>query len=131
VNEYERVLIARNGRFRGIFVPGSYWFIDTPFARLQIERHHVRDPILRSAWTKYLIKNRPDLLQRFFVVVRTNGVQVAMIYVDGVLFKVLPPVKRLVLWKGVAEIRTEVVNVIAEPATLFENVRLPVLTNSS
>jgi hypothetical protein len=131
VNQYERVLIARNDRLRRILMPGRYWFIDTRLAPLQIERHDVRDLIFRSRWTNDLIKNRPDLLDRLFVVVRTNRVQVAMIYVDGVLFKVLPPVKRLVLWNGAAHIRAELVNVIAEPATLFDNIRLPELTNSS
>ncbi|MBV9265976.1 MAG: hypothetical protein JO061_07400 [Acidobacteriaceae bacterium] len=130
VGARERLLVARKGKFRGIFAPGDHWFFDVPFARLETERHYVRNLIFQSPWTNYLLQNRGDLVEQFFVVVRTNRVQVAMVYVDSMLFKVLPPAKRVLLWRGVAEIRTEVVEVIAEPATPFDNIRLPEFSNS-
>ena len=37
-----------------------------------------------------------------------------MIYVDGKLFKVLPPGERCVMWRGVAQITAEIVDVMPE-----------------
>jgi hypothetical protein len=44
--------------------------------------------------------------------------------VNGMLYKVLPPSKRLLLWRGVAEIKTELVDVIVPSARAFDRIRV-------
>ncbi len=48
-----------------------------------------------------------------------------MIYVDGSLFKVMLPAKRLLFWRGAAQITAEVVNVIDDPQITAQ--KLPAL----
>ncbi len=82
---------------------------------LEVEKHNVRDLVFKSAWTDYLAKRRRELVERHFTLVETNDVQVAMVYVDHQLFKVLTPAKRLLFWRGVVDVSAEVVELIDEP----------------
>lgn len=113
VGKQERVLIATNGEFAGILTPGDYRLSIAGHMTLTLERHNVRDLVVESAWTDYLIKHRPALVRRHFTQIQTNNLQVAMVYVNGKLFRVLVPSKRLLFWRGVASITAEVVEMIA------------------
>jgi hypothetical protein len=124
VGTHDRVLVARNGTFRDILTQGHYWFLDAPFAPLELERHDARNLVFQSSWADYLLKNRSDVVERFLLHVKTSRIQVAMIYVNGMLYKVLPPSKRLLLWRGVAEIKTELVDVIVPSARAFDRIRV-------
>jgi regulator of protease activity HflC (stomatin/prohibitin superfamily) len=115
VGDQERVLVAKNGRFKGIFLPGEYRVFVAPGVSLEVEKHNVRDLVFRSTWADYLAQERLEVAERYFTRVETNDVQVAMVYVDGKLFSVLHPAKRVLYWRGAAEVKAEVVDVIAEP----------------
>jgi hypothetical protein len=119
VGDRERALLIKNGRFSAILEPGEYRVFVAPWVSLEIERHSVRDLVFRSRWTDYLIDKRPDLVQRYFTLVETNDVQVGMVYVDGELFHVLVPAKRVLFWRGQAEVTAEIVDVIGEPLISF------------
>ncbi|HWF48753.1 MAG TPA: slipin family protein [Bryobacteraceae bacterium] len=114
VGDQERVLITKNGRLRGILSPGDYRLLVPPGVSLEAERYNVRNAIFESAWSDYLVKERPELAEQHFVRVETNDLQVALVYVDGKLLTVLPPAKRVLFWRGVSEIKAEIVDVIAQ-----------------
>jgi regulator of protease activity HflC (stomatin/prohibitin superfamily) len=111
----ERVLIARNGRFVNILGTADHRVFATPFQRLETEKFNMRELVFQSDWTDFLVKNRPAVMEKNFTVVETSDAQVAIVAVDGKLFRVLAPGKRLVFWKGVAEIAAEVIDVNAAP----------------
>ena len=115
VGDQERVLIAKNGRFSGILEPGQHRIFVAPGVSLETEKHDVRDLVFGSKWADYLMKARPDLVNRYFTRVETNDVQVAMVYVDSKLSEVLLPAKRVLYWCGLAEVTAEVVDVVAQP----------------
>ncbi len=115
VGKQERVLIATNGEFAGILTPGGYRLSITGKLTFTLERHSVRDLVFESMWADYLVKHRPALVRRHFTQIETNNLQVAMVYVNGKLFRVLVPGKRLLFWRGVASITAEVVEMIAAP----------------
>jgi hypothetical protein len=116
VGDQERALIIKNGRFGGILAPGEYRFAALPGVSLNVETHDVRDLVFQSAWADYLAKERPDVAERHFTRVETNDFQVAMIYVDGMLFEVMLPAKRRLFWRVAAKVTAEVVKVIDGPA---------------
>lgn len=116
VGKQERVLIATDGEFAGILTPGAYRLSIAGQMTLTLERHNVRDLVFESAWAEYLVKYRPALVRRHFTQIETNSLQVAMVYVNGKLFRVLVPSKRLLFWRGVASVTAEVVEIIATPA---------------
>src|SRR3954466_235287 len=115
VGDQERVLIAKNGRFSGILEPGQHRVFIPPGVSLETEKHNLRDLLFASKWADYLMKERPDLISHYFTRVETNDVQVAMVYVDNKLAEVLLPAKRVLYWRGLAEVTAEVVDVIVEP----------------
>ena len=109
---HERGLVIKNGRFGGIFAPGQYAMFLPSGVLLEIERHDVRDVVLRSAWVNYLVEKRPGLSRRHFHCVQTNAAQIAMVYVDGKLFQVLTPSKRMLFWRDAAAVTAELVEVV-------------------
>ena len=115
VGDQERALITKNGRFGGILSPGEYRLLTMPGVSLDVERHHLRDLVFHSVWADYLAKERPDVAERHFTRVETNSLQVAMVYVDGQLFNVMLPAKRMLFWRGAVQVTAEVVNVIDAP----------------
>lgn len=117
---HERGLITKNGRFGGIFTPGEYAMFLPANVSLEIERHDIRDVVFRSAWTDYLL-NRPKLLRRHFQYVRTNEMQIAMVYLDGRLFKVLTPAKDMLFWRDAALVTAEVVDIVGKAAAMAES----------
>jgi hypothetical protein len=115
VRDNERALVVKNGRFGGLLSPGSYALYSPPGVSLEIEKHNIRDLEFRSDWADYLIKERPDFAARHFTRIQTNDVQIALVYADGRLYRVLPPAKRVLFWRGLAEVTAEVVDVIDRP----------------
>ncbi len=112
VGKEGRALVTKNGRFGGILTPGEYNLFALPGVALDVEKFNVRDLVFQSAWADYLVREKPEVVERHFTRIETNDLQVAMIYTDGKLFDVMLPAKRLLFWRGAAEITAEVVNVI-------------------
>jgi hypothetical protein len=115
VGDQERILVSKDGRFGGILTPGAYNMFVTPGVPLDLERHNVRDLVFQSVWAEYLVQERRELAERYFTRVETSDTQVAMVYVDRKLFKVMLPAKRMLFWRTPAEVTAEVVDVIASP----------------
>ena len=114
VRDHERILVAKNEKFHAILGPGNHYVFAAPGVRVEVERFDVRDLGFRSDWSDYIYRERRDVFSRYFQCIETNNVQVAMIYADGKLFNVLPPGERCVMWRGVAHITAEIVDVMPE-----------------
>lgn len=112
VQEQEQILVIKNGRPSEILAPGDHWMFVAPGSSLELERHDTRDLVFQSKWTEILIETQPDLLRRYFILVETSEVQVAMVYVDGKLCNVLTPAKRVLFWRGLAAVSAELVDLI-------------------
>ena len=69
-----------------------------------------------SEWTDTLVRQHPDLTARHFVTIETGDAQVALVYLDGRLARVLPPAKRVLYFRGQLEVTCETIDVRAEPA---------------
>jgi hypothetical protein len=125
VGDQERALIAKNDCFGGILAPGEYRLFTMPGESLSVEKFNVRDLVFKSDWADYMALERPEIADRHFTRVETNDLQVAMIYVDGNLFKVMLPAKRMLFWRGVVTVTAEVVNVIDEPQVAAQKLPAP------
>lgn len=117
IGDHERVLVARNHQLKTILTPGKHILFTPPFVSLQLEKHNAHDLVLHSKWSGHLIERLPVLAEEHFLCVRTNEVQVGMVYANGQLFKVLTPFSRILIWRNVAEIRIELVEVIGDVAS--------------
>jgi hypothetical protein len=111
VNQNERVIVSRNGKFVSILTPGTYRFIGWPGVSFETEIHNLSDPVFRSGWEEYLIE-KPHIIATHFVVFETNESEIAMIFVDGMLHQVLLPGGRVLFWTDAASVSAEVVSII-------------------
>src|SRR5882724_632995 len=114
VGDNERVLLIRKMRFADILAPGEYW-IFTLGQNIALERVNVKGLVFASEWGDYIVKERPELAARYFTVIDTADSQVAVVSVDGKLARVIGPGKRMMFWRGVAEIAFELIDARQAP----------------
>ena len=115
VGDAERALLIRNKRFAEILEPGEYWIFALGQS-IDVERFSTRDPAFVSPWTDFIVRERPELAERFLNVIETSDSQVAILYIDGRLVRVIAPGKRVVYWKGAFKVSADLIDVDREPA---------------
>jgi hypothetical protein len=115
VPQHHRTLVVKNNRIMKILRPGVHRVFVRPFTPFETEVHSLYSPVVRSKWLGTLLKRHSDLTLEHFVVVRTDSSHLAMISVDGALYQVLLPGRRLVLWREAAQITVETVNILETP----------------
>src|SRR5215470_3432843 len=114
IGDHERVLVTRKRRFETILDPGVYWMV-TAFRGVTLERHNTRDLLFASEWIATLANQRRDLADRHFTVIETSASQVAALYLDGRLARVMAPASRVLYWPTAVEVTFTLVDVLAEP----------------
>src|SRR5579883_1658986 len=112
VGDQERVLLIRKGRFEKILEPGEYWIFG---AGVQEIRFNVNELVFENVWANYIVKERPEVAARAFTIVETRDNEVALVFHDGKLARVLGPGKRALYWKAAIEITSDVIDVTAAP----------------
>jgi hypothetical protein len=116
VNQQQRTLVIRNGQLQAILRPGTHLLFVPPFAKIEAEFHNLHKLVFRSRWVEPLLRLRPDLVSEHFEVIRPSEFEIAMVSVDGQLYQVVLPARRLVLWKEGADIQVEFVSLVEGPA---------------
>lgn len=119
IGDNERVLVIRKRRFAEILEAGERW-IFTLAQEIELERYNVRDLVYAGEWADYIVSSRSGIAARSFTIVETSDAQVAVVYLDGRLARVIGPSNRVLFWKGP-------VNVTFERIDVRENPEVPVL----
>ncbi len=114
VGDNERVLVIRNKRFSKILEPGEYR-IFTPFGKVEAEYFNTRDLAFAGPWVDFIVKERPAIADRYFTVVETSAFEVAVVYADGKLVRVVAPGVRAAFWKSAVDITAELFDVRERP----------------
>ncbi len=112
VNKDERVIICKSGRLASILTPGTYWLIVWPMMSLETEVHDLSTPIFRSRWEDHLLREHANTIAAHFTVIETTDSEIAMIFIEGSLYQVLLPGKRVLFWKDAACVSSEIVSII-------------------
>ena len=108
----ELVFVIRKRRFAEVLSAGERWI----FGRgIELERHNTRQLVLASEWADTLVRSHAALAAQYFVVVETGDAQVAVVYLDGRLARVIAPAQRVLYFRGAREVTFEVIDVRAEP----------------
>jgi regulator of protease activity HflC (stomatin/prohibitin superfamily) len=112
VGENERVLVTRQRRFADILGPGQYCI----FGRdVGLAPHNVRDLVFAGEWAEHIVNRRPDVAERYFTTVETSDAQVAVVYLDGKLSRVVTPSTRALYWKAAVNVTFELIDARTEP----------------
>ena len=114
VGDNERVLLIRKRRFADILAPGEY-FVFTLGRGIETERHNIKGLVLASDFADTIARQHPNLVSRFFTLVETGDSQVAIVYLDGRLSRVIPPATRVLFWRGAVEVTFTLIDVRTEP----------------
>ena len=123
IGDNERAVVFRKRRFREILGPGEHWVWGLG---IELEFHKTKEVVFNSDWADYLVNQRADVVSRWFVAVETNDSQVAVVYFDGKVNRVVGPGKRVLFWRGAVAVTSELIDARADievPARL-----LPVLS---
>jgi regulator of protease activity HflC (stomatin/prohibitin superfamily) len=112
IGDNERILIIRKRRFEEILGPGERWL----FGRgVELVACNVRDLIFAGEWADHIANHRPETVARYFTVIETSDAQVAVVYLDGRLARVIAPSNRVLYWKGALHVTFETIEVREQP----------------
>src|SRR5690349_19939044 len=101
VSDNERVLVIRKRRFENILGPGEYWI----FAfGVELVRFDISGLVFVNEWADFIVTQKPELAAHYFTVVETTDAQVAVVYLDGKVARVIAPAKRVLFWRGAVEV---------------------------
>jgi regulator of protease activity HflC (stomatin/prohibitin superfamily) len=110
VKKNERGLLLRNGDFERVLQPGTHWLfagLDT----LRVELFALEQPAFTHALADYLMAKEPEVVAAEFVRVELAEDQVGLRTESGVLVEVLAPATRRLYWKGLVDVRVEVIDI--------------------
>ena len=114
IKKNERGLLLRNGDFDRVLPPGRHWLLDG-LDNLRVETFALDQPAFTHPLADYLMAKEPEVVARDFVRVELGETQAGLRFEDGVLVELLPPATRRLYWKGLREVRVDVVDVAAQP----------------
>ena len=109
VGDQERALLIVNGRFQEILDPGTHRIAS--FGRdVEFEVGQLNSVAYFGAWAAFLLKERPDLIARYFVAVETGDAEVAVIRVKGAVMDIVGPSVRRLYWRGPENLAVETID---------------------
>ncbi|MEO8154787.1 MAG: slipin family protein [Rhizobacter sp.] len=117
VKKNERGLLLRNGDFERVLQPGRYWLASL-FDALRVETFAIDQPAFTHGLADYLLAKEPDVVAREFVRVELSDTQVGLRFDNGVLVELLAPATRKLYWKGLVDVRVEVLELAVDEIEL-------------
>lgn len=115
VRKHERGLLFRNGDFQRFLAPAVYRFFD-PRKRLEVERFDLTNARFEHRLLDYLVRWHPESVEDLFLRVETFADQVAILYRNGRPSTVVAPEQRALFWKGVVQVKAEIIDIGADIA---------------
>lgn len=110
IQKNERALLFCNGDFQRVLTPGKHrvWH---GFKPCHVERFDITNTTFKHALSDYFFAKEPALLEAEFLPVTLNSHQVGLHYENNRLMGVLPPGTRQLFWKGLQDVRVDVVDI--------------------
>ncbi len=110
VKKNERGLLLRNGDFERVLQPGTHWLF-AGIDSLRVETFALEQPAFTHALADYLMAKEPAVVAAEFVRVELTETQVGLRSENGALVEVLTPGTRRLYWKGLVDVRVEVIDI--------------------
>ncbi len=110
VKKNERGILLRNGDFERVLQPGTHWLF-AGFDMLKVELFALSQPAFTHVLADYLMAKEPRVVEAEFVRAELSETQVGLRAENGALVEVLAPATRRLYWKGLVDVRVEVVDI--------------------
>lgn len=133
VRKNERAMLLRNGDFERFLQPGKHRVFSV-FDRVEVQHFDMSQTRFYHEMTDYLMAKEPQVVAQEFVRVELSDTQVGLQYENDSLVAILAPTTRCLLWKGLQNVRVEVVDIAEDfrlPAKLVKALAQPALRNRS
>lgn len=113
VKKNERGLLLRNGDFERVLQPGRHW-LATALSEVRVETFSMEQSAFTHGLADYLMAKEPDVVEAEFVRVDLKETEVGLRYENGVLVELLAPTTRRLYWKGLHEVKVDVLDISDE-----------------
>jgi regulator of protease activity HflC (stomatin/prohibitin superfamily) len=112
VKKSERGILLRNGDFDRVLQPGTHWLF-AGLDKLRVEVFALSQPAFAHELADYFMGKEPEVVTAEFVRVELSETEVGLRSENGVLIEVLPPSTRRLYWKGLVDVKVEVLDISA------------------
>ena len=110
VADNERALLFRRNRFAAVLEPGRHR-VETLSGRVHVNKYDISGVVFDDANAKFLLNAHGAHLKAYLDRFELTDHQVGLLYRDGHLVDILAPGAFLAVWKGVEDVRVEVVDI--------------------
>lgn len=132
IAQHERGLYIENRDIKRILNPGVHHIFDW-LNRVNVVIYDLTQVEFSHPTEDVLLKQKKDLCELYFQVVELKEFEVGLVYRNGVLSDLLPPASRKFYWRGLIDIKVEVINIkeqyqlTADKAKLLMTINHPTL----
>ncbi|MBP6717578.1 MAG: slipin family protein [Rhodoferax sp.] len=112
IKKNERGLLLRNGDFEHVLRPGEHW-VGTWGASVRIETFAIEQTAFTHGLADYFMAKEPGVVAQEFVQAKLTDAQVGLRYENDLLVEILAPATRKLYWKGLNDVRIDVVDIAA------------------
>lgn len=112
IKKNERGLLLRNGDFERVLQSGRHW-VGSWGTPVRVETFALEQTAFVHGLADYLMAKEPEVVAQEFVLAALTDTQVGLRYENGLLVEVLSPATRKLYWKGLNEVRVDVVDIAA------------------
>ncbi len=112
VKKSERGILLRNSDFERVLQPGAHWLL-AGVDKLRVEVFALSQPAFTHELADYFMAKEPEVVAAEFVRVELGETQVGLRSENGALIEVLPPATRRLYWKGLIDVKVEVIDITA------------------
>jgi regulator of protease activity HflC (stomatin/prohibitin superfamily) len=113
VQDGERAILTRNGRFERVLEPGRHTVFD-PLRRTAVETYNVVRAEFPAERFAVLKTARPDVAEALFEAVETKSDELAIVSLDGRPTHLLAPWQTRVFWKVATRVEVERIDVTTD-----------------
>jgi regulator of protease activity HflC (stomatin/prohibitin superfamily) len=110
VKKNERGLLLRNGDFERVLQPGTHWLF-VGMDNIRVETFALEQATFVHGLSDYLMAKEPEVVAAEFVRVDLSETQVGLRSENGVLVEVLAPATRRLYWKGLVDVKVDVIDI--------------------
>lgn len=123
IAQHERGVYLKDRSIVKILEPGIYRIFDL-LGRVAVEVHNLTVPEFNHPYVDVLVKENRELVDKYFQFIELGEYEVGLVYKNGKLNGVLAPGTRQLYWKGIVEVKVEVLNIEQDFAVAKEKVGL-------
>ena len=123
IAQHERGVYLKDRSIVKVFEPGIYHIFDL-LGRVAVEVHSLTVAEFNHPYIDVLVKENRELVDKVFQFVELGEYEVGLVYKNGKLNNVLAPGTRQLYWKGIVDVKVEVLNIEQDFAVAKEKVGL-------